>query len=204
MRAIDYKVSGLYLRGVLAGLRKITGQHYTRILEQAKLGRFSQKYPPPTLEVVATGEHLIQLMRLVRELVGPVVFNLFYTNLGRGFGQAMATLPLLREKSQALASSPNRIPQLVEFIGELHYQALGEKVDTLPGPTPGSLELIYRDCIYCAVQEQAEAPVCVNIPGLYKQLLLDLTGKRCQIEETTCAAVIGGTDCHFLLHYPAY
>ncbi len=93
MSVKNYQVTGLYLRGVLAGLRKITGQHYPTLLERCGLGQFSQKYPPPTLEIVATSEQLFKLLQLVYELVGPVVFNFFYTNLGRGFGQAMATPP---------------------------------------------------------------------------------------------------------------
>ncbi len=204
MQANNFNVSGLYLRGVLAGLRRITGQQYSGLLEQSGLGQFSQKYPAATLQTVATGKQLITLMGLVRELVGPVVFNLFFTNLGRNFGHVMATLPQLQAKSVELAASPDRIVRLVETIGELHYLALGGKVETIMGATRTSLVIVYHDCIYCTAYSQAQAPVCVNIPGLYKQLLFELTGKRCQVEETKCAAMVGGKDCFFLLTYPDY
>lgn len=201
MIATNYKVSGLYLRGVLAGLRKITGQHYSPMLHQAGLSHFSQKYPEPTLQTAANGDQLINLLKLVRELTGPVVFNLFLANLGRGFAQAMATLPQLQAKSKELTNSQSQIPLLVEYIGELHFLAVGGRVETVKGIESDSLTIIYRDCIYCAGNELSPDPICANIPALYKQLLLELTGKRCQVSEIRCAAAQGEQDCYFELSY---
>jgi predicted hydrocarbon binding protein len=199
MSARDYKISGVYLRGVLSGLRKITGQQYPTLLEKVGLGHFSKKYPPASLETVATGAQLIDMLQAVRDLIGPVVFKFFYSNLGRGFGQAMATLPQLQPKKLEFANSQIGLLELVTFIDEFHYQAMGGQIETLPEPGSDKLTLIFRDCIYCAGHPLSGVPVCVNVPAMYKQLLLELTGKRFQITETRCGAMEGGTDCYFEL-----
>lgn len=119
-------------------------------------------------------------------------------------GRLWLPLPQLQAKSAELIDSPDRIPQLVELIGNLHRQAIGTPVENLSGPEPRSLSIIYRDCIYCVGQSHVQNPVCANIPALYKQLIFELTGKRCQVSETCCGAVEGEPDCHFVLKYPLF
>lgn len=63
---------------------------------------------------------------------------------------------------------------LVEYIGELHFLAVGGRVETVKGIESDSLTIIYRDCIYCAGNELSPDPICANIPALYKQLLLEV------------------------------
>jgi len=197
MSAKEYNISGVYLRGVLAGLRKITGQQYTVLLEKVGLGHFSQKYPPATFETVATGAQLIEMLQAVRDLTGPVVFKFFYSNLGRGFGQAMATLPQLQPKKEAYAKSQISLLELITFIDDFHYQTTGGRIETISEAGSSKLTLVFRDCIYCAGHHHSEVPVCVNVPAMYKQLLLEVTGKRYQVTEIRCGAMEGGTDCYF-------
>lgn len=199
MSARDYKISGVYLRGVLSGLRKITGQQYSALLEKVGLGHFSQRYPPATFETVASGAQLIDMLQAVRDLIGPVVFKFFYSNLGRGFGQAMATLPQLQPRKAEFANSQIGLLELVTFIDDFHYQAMGGRIETVPEPGSDKLMLIFRDCIYCAGHPPSGVPVCVNVPAMYKQLLLELTGKRFQVTETYCGAMEGSPDCYFEL-----
>jgi predicted hydrocarbon binding protein len=198
-----YKVSGLYLRGVLSGLRKISGQKYESLLEQAGLSQFSQKYPAHTLETVATGTQLIRLLELIIDLVGADVFNLLYTNLGRGFGQALATFPQFHEIAQSdeYATFQMKLNHLLESIAELHNQALGGKIETKIEAEPNTFRLIFHDCFYCLHTQKATKPACVNVPAMYKQVLLELTKLRFNVEEVKCGAVTGEPDCHFILKY---
>jgi predicted hydrocarbon binding protein len=198
----NYQVSGLYLRGALAGLRKITGRQYPTLLERAGLSRYSEKYPPATLEKVASYDQLIKLLEAIKVVAGPVVFNLFFTNLGRGFGQAMATLPQLQSIAnlESFNSQSARIKRLVESIGELHYNAVGGLVTTKEIEL-NTLNITYYNCIYCVTFSQAEKPVCVNIPALYKQLLWDIMRVNLQMEETHCGAVTHERNCQFRLKY---
>jgi predicted hydrocarbon binding protein len=202
MNGENYQVSGLYLRGALAGLRKITGKQYPTLLEQAGLSHFSQKYPPPTFETVATYEQLIKLVEAIQRVSGPVVFNLFFTNLGRGFGQAMAPLPELQAiaHSGKFPSTQARITQLVKTIGELHYKAIGGLVETSE-VEPNILKITYYNCLYCVTFSKAEKPVCVNVPALYKQIILDVLNVHCQMDEIQCGAVAGDRNCHFRLKF---
>jgi hypothetical protein len=75
MRAEDYNVTGVYLRGFLSGLRKISGKSYAQLLEGAGLAQFEAKYPPLSTQVVAKGSQLIKLFQLVREFLGEDGFS---------------------------------------------------------------------------------------------------------------------------------
>jgi predicted hydrocarbon binding protein len=197
----DYNVSGVYLRGYLAGLRKLTGHQYPRLLAQAGLSQYLQKYPPADLSIVAKGRQLIALNKAVNQAISDDLFDLFSRNLGREFGRATASNPVYQATAQAAGPVTDQasLRRLMEKVIPLNLGTMNEQVSLAqPSDTDGLL-LIYEGCIYCSHRSKTEKPACHGVGAYYKELLLVLTGQRFQVEEITCGATSDSHDCHFLM-----
>ena len=201
MRAEDYNVTGVYLRGFLSGLRKISGKSYAQLLEGAGLAQFEAKYPPLSTQVVAKGSQLIKLFQLVREFLGEDGFSLFMRNLGRELAHNAATFPLFinlatnikRETPQA------EIEEWLEELISNVNRSINHDVVISTGDKPNELKISYPQCIYCAGQAPFNRPACLLVPSFYRQLILELTGISCQFDETRCGAMHGEDTCYYVL-----
>ena len=197
----DYNVSGVYLRGYLAGLRKLTGYQYARLLTQAGLSQFIQKYPPTDLTPVAKGQQLIALNKAVNQAINDDLFDLFSRNLGREFGRSAAANPVYQAAAQEAGpiTDPASFRRLLEKIIPLNLGTMNEPVSLEQNSSSDGLILIYQGCIYCSHRTKTEKPACSGVSAYYKELLLALTGQRFQVDEVSCGATSDSRDCHFLL-----
>lgn len=197
----DYNVSGIYLRGYLAGLRKLTGYQYARLLTQAGLGQFIQKYPPADLSPVAKGQQLIALNRAVNQTISDDLFDLFLRNLGREFGRSTASNPTYQAAVQEVGPITDHTSfcRLLEKIVALNLGTMNEPVSLEQTSAADSLLLVYKNCIYCSHRTKTEKPACSGVSAYYKELLLALTGQRFPVDEVLCGATSESHDCHFLL-----
>src|SRR4051812_10579021 len=136
MLAEDYEISGLYLRGYLAGLRRLTGNQYPRLLEMAGLGQYSLKYPPPTVEIIAKGKNLIALNQAVRQVIGSEAFNLFLLNLGREFGRAAAEVESLQKAVAEIGAVRDRanFSRILERVVALTRNTINENIEIREDP----------------------------------------------------------------------
>lgn len=200
MKAADYSITGLYLRNFLSGLRTTSGSHYERLLEQSGLGQFSQKYPPPTTQVVAKGRQLITLIKLIDETLGGG-FELFSHNHSRHYARNSAQVAAYREGVGAIGdvAEYDNLARLIELSVKINSQTIDEVILIEKVENPKALKLIYKECLYCAERGPLTRPSCNMISVFYRQLVLDLTGRRWQMEETFCGAMHGKPDCHFLM-----
>ncbi len=199
MSAEEYDISGTYLRGYLAGLRKITGAQYPKLLEQAGFSQFTEHYPAATFQPVIKGAQLIQLNQLIAQTLGDDLFNLFQRNLGREFGKyaAAASNALTGYQPLKTASGSTDLISLLQAIVRVNQRSTNEIIEVQPDPNSDQVLLIYHNCLYCAGRVSLEKPGCPSIVAFYKELLQSLTGQRVTLTETRCGAMHGEPDCYF-------
>jgi predicted hydrocarbon binding protein len=215
--AQDYNISAAFMRAYLAGLRHVTGSQYEKLLENAGLNRYSQKYPPATTEIITRGANIIRLNQTIYEHLDPTIYELFQKNLGREFAKPMTNSSVMQEalaKTGSLAEPSNVLKLLQTFIG--YSQATTDFRVVLAGhddplvakvlaDTPGSLVLVYQHCLFCAHLEKVDKSVCLSIVAMLKEFL-NLSARasgaravRFNCEEIRCAAATDSTDCYFLI-----
>ncbi len=204
MNAENYNVSAIYLRGYLAALRRVSGNQYVRLIKQGGLEQYADKYPPPSLEVVAKGGQLIAVDRAVLLTIGRELADLFQRNLSREFARDFCAIPGNKEEfAQILQAATSTQQLMLEVSLRLSTKIkryMSEDISVQSGPNQDTIILTYRDSIYCAHLDKAEQPACVSVVIYWKEALLQLTGKRFQIKEVLCSKVSGGRDCNFLIH----
>jgi predicted hydrocarbon binding protein len=197
----DYNVTGIYLRGFLASLRKISGKNYSQLLEEAGLQEFQTKYPAADEQVVANGAQLTSLFRLVRHFLGADGYSLFMRNLGREFAHNAATFPVLK----ILSNNVNRNMTQAEFVQwvtrtvNIVNKTINHVVRIEPGANPNEIKIIYPYCIYCMGQTGFTKPGCPLISTFYRQVILELTGISCQMDEVRCGAMHDDDSCQYIL-----
>lgn len=201
MKAEDYQISSLYLRGILAGLRHNAGSQYSRLLKEAGLSQYIDLYPPPTLEKISTGAELIRLHTVVREKMSPELYNLFIRNLGREFARTVAALPQLKEPIAQLKSSSSNNIEAAYKAGKLLIlikdQATTEQIECQVSPDNTTVWIIYRTCLQCKYSYcEPNKPCCLGVVVFLKELFLQFTGRRFQIEEIRCGSITGDGDCY--------
>jgi predicted hydrocarbon binding protein len=202
MSADNYNVTGIYLRGFLAGLRKISGKTYSQLLEQAGLGQFQTKYPPADIQVVAKGSQLINLFTVVRQFLGEDGYNLFMRNLGREMAQHTTPFPMFKTLATNITrqTPQDEFREWLELLVLTVNQTINHQVSVAKGDQPNQLKISYPQCIYCTGQGIFTRPSCPLVPTFYRQLISNLTSISCQLEETHCGAMYVGEDtCHYLL-----
>ena len=203
MKAKDYSISGIYMRGYLASLRNIVGNQYGRLLKQAGLEQYTEKYPPFTREIAARGYHIMALEKAVSEAISVDLYLLYQRNLGREFARNTAIVPGLKEKiatlRSATGSDPALVLQTVEAVIALRKEHIDEDITCLPATTGQGVVIFYKQCVQCAHIEQSEKPVCTVIATFYKELLFQLLGKRFQVDEIRCGPVFHDHECQFLV-----
>jgi predicted hydrocarbon binding protein len=202
MGAENYNISAAYLRGYLSGLRKISGPQYIRLLEHCGLSKYAEKYPPPSLEIIAKGSTIICLRQAVSDILGNDLFNLFLRNLGREFARNVASYPGLKDKVEKLGpiSTRAQLIKLFDLFGEVTSQTAEEQIRHEIAPDADGVYLTYHDCLHCAAQRgKVDSPACIGIVSYQKELLYNLTGQRFQTEEVHCGAMYNEPDCRFLI-----
>lgn len=202
MKPQDYTVSGIYLRGYLAGLRKLTGSQYSRLLEQCGLAQYKDKYPPASTEIVAKGSQLICLGQAVTRFLDADLFDLFQRNLGREFGKNVANNLLIQAEVQKIGPISGRaeLMQVLKLFRQINQSAVSEVI-TFTEAENDTVEMIYQGCVYCAGRSKLEKPGCVGVGAFHKEMLFGLTHQRYQIDEVHCGAMYGEPDCHFLIRH---
>ena len=202
IKAEDYKVSGNFLRGFLAALRRVNSAEYVRFLQAAGLERFATRYPPANLETVAKGSEFIKLLEVVRQNFNAGFYRLFMRNLGRELGTVYSDYLHLETTVAGLdqfsASTP--LIELIPAVVGLNYQVISESITIEEGTDPNMVYLTYTDCIYCAEHPKTDQPVCAMLNAFYRTLLNRITGNEYYIQEIECGAITGTRNCRFLLH----
>lgn len=216
--AQDYNISSLYLRGYLAGLRKITGSQYARLLEQVGLGKFTHRYPLSDFKPAAKGEQFIKLNLLMTEFLDGNFQELFLRNLGREFAKSVSTSPYLQEELKKVGSltEPEHFHRALEIVNRLNRLSIEQEIGFAEPNDPIALEaitnsrtggevVVFKNCLYCAHLESPEKASCVSVVSYYKEIMAIMAtmtgtrGIRFQCEEILCAAKDHHTDCYFLV-----
>ncbi len=202
MQAQDFGIRSVYLRGYLAGIRKITGAQYPRLLENCNLGQYSNRYPPLSMEVVATGEQLVQLSGQIYKALSSDMYLLFLRNFGRSFAQSAATLPGLKEKVEGFlpVKSQSALQGVLKLaISRVGGLTVGEEIVVSEIQPAEGVEIVFRNCLHAEINRALGLTECTIILSFYKELLYRLTGQRFTVTETSCGAASGGPDCFFLI-----
>lgn len=205
MKAEEYQISALYLRGLLAGLRHNAGNQYARLLKEAGLAQYIHNYPPPTLEKIATGEQVIRLHLVVREMMSPELYSLYTRNMGREFARTVSALPQLKEAIELLKKSAGSNIEIAykaeQLLMQVKDQATTEQIECQMNPDGLGLTVIYRDCLQCKYSHCiSDKSSCLGTIAFHKELLMQLTGRRYQVEEVRCGSVTGDNNCYILIH----
>lgn len=216
--AKDYTISNLYLRGYLAGLRKITGSQYPRLLEQVGLGQFSYHYPLNDLRPAAKGLQFMRLNALVGEVLDPNFQELFLKNLGREFARTVATAPYIQKELDKIDSlnEPENIRKAIEICSRFNSMNIEQEIcfaseddpiakEALEQSPSGGVVIIFKNCLYCAHLEHSPKPACSGVSSYFKEIIpmmassRGVRGLRFQCDEILCAAKDEHTDCYFLI-----
>jgi predicted hydrocarbon binding protein len=216
--AQDYNISAAFMRAYLAALRHVTGSQYEKLLEYAGLGRYSQKYPPATTEIITRGANIIRLNQTIYEHLDATIYELFQKNQGREFAKPVASSPVILEAMAKISSlaEPANVLKLIQTFYAYSQATTDFKVvvsdqtdpivaNALANAPAGSLVVNYQHCLFCAHLDKADKPACLNIVSMLKELLtlsVRATGGRAvrfNCEEIRCAAASDSTDCYFLI-----
>lgn len=224
--AKDYKISGLYLRAHLASLRKVTGNQYPRLLEQAGLAQYITKYPLPDFNCAAKGSQFIELYTRIKEFLQPSLYDLFQKNIGREFARAVCTNRYITDRLPEIGamSEPSNIIKMFGVLNTVNDKLIDQQIRVVTASdkiSPLVLKKItekgekavvvtFKNCLYCAFVDYSEGqaagkPSCQTIVHYYKELFPQLSSLagfprlRFQVEEIFCAAQQGSphTDCFF-------
>jgi predicted hydrocarbon binding protein len=217
--ARDYNISAAFMRAYLAALRHVTGSQYEKLLEQAGLSRYSQKYPPATTEVITRGANIILLNKTIYEHLDSTLYELFLKNQGREFAKPVVVAPVIQEALPQIGSltDPANILKLIKVFFAYSEATTDFKVgvsdqsdpfiaSSLASAPAGSLVVVYRHCLFCAHLDKAAKPACLSIVAMLKELLTlcaKANGSRAvrfNCEEIRCAAATDSTDCYFLIN----
>lgn len=216
--AQDYNISAAFMRAYLASLRHVTGRQYEKLLDQADLSRYSQRYPPTTTEIITRGANIIQLNLTVYEHLDATIYELFLKNMGREFAKSVATSPVIKEALAKIGSlaEPANVMKLIQtfyayskattdFKIGISDQADPIVTNALAKAPAGSLIVNYQHCLFCAHLAKADKSVCLSVVTMIKEFLTLCTrtsgtrGVRFNCEEIRCAAATDSTDCYFLI-----
>lgn len=203
MQLKEVRISGLYLRGYLAGLRKITGNQYPKMLTLAGLGQFAEKYPPAVDAPVASAYNLACLHQVIADYISPELHDMFLRNLGRSFAQNAINTPGLREavtKIGAVREDIKLFEEALQVIARvIDKTVLDGRVLLEKDPEEKGWLFIYTNCLNCVNQSRCgEVATCTAIPAFYKELIPNLTGVRVQVEEVKCGST-SDNSCEYLV-----
>lgn len=205
----DCEISGVWLRGFLAGLRKVSGASYPRLLEKSGLSRFATKYPPLDLTIVANGREIILLQQEIITLLGLDIYQLFLKNLGRQTGKNTATYPPLIEAFQK-ARPFNTIEDLkraVELYIKIVQTILTYECSLEINQAPKGILLAHHNCLLCAGLSitNIQRPFCSFSEVSIKEILQALANPRIKVEEVRCALMHPenkDSTCKYLITLP--
>lgn len=205
----DYKISAAFLRGYLAGLRKVAGTPYPKLLEKSGLGQYIHKYPPLSLEQVATGKELILLQQEALKILGADLFQLFLKNVGREYGKTAAKYPYIIEHFSKLEKikTPEEFLNAINIFVQASQTALSAPMETQLSKDGKNVIMTYVNCMLCAglATENPDRPFCGFMEASTKETLQIVLKVRLQVQEIRCAAMhrqTGETDCQFLISNP--
>lgn len=203
MQLEEIRISGLYLRGYLAGLRKITGNQYAKVMTKAGLREYLNKYPPSVDAPVATARHLLNLHEAIAEYISPELHDMFLRNLGRSFAQNAVNTPGLREailKLGPVSTDAQVFGRALHIMAKIMDKTVMDG-DVLMQTAPDGKGwlLTYTNCLNCVNQSRCnEKGGCTAIPAFYKELIQSLTGVRVQVDEVECGVAAERT-CRYLI-----
>ncbi|HMA34850.1 MAG TPA: V4R domain-containing protein [Chloroflexia bacterium] len=193
---MTHTVSGLTMRSILEGIKKVSGPQYKLVLQMSGLGRFEAEdnWPAADFTPVATQQELETIFGSIYKLLGESITRLFLRNYSAGVLQVIAG----SDWWQAQLARSREIPagqrlgwsvqMMVQASKDMQWATAEFQEDDK------AYYMLTRNCPICAQIAGSHAPLCASEEQIYGGLVLQLVGYRVVVREVACMAM-GAPAC---------
>jgi hypothetical protein len=204
-------IPGFTLHVILEAARTTSGKQFPHVLERAGLGRFIERSPPPTNQLVATPLEMKRLFTQFYEVLGEPLTRLAFRTWGKEIANYVLAPQLWGDDLRARVLS--RPPE--QQLGALIY-AIGELGNAYWSPTEMSEDaaawyMTLTPCTIClgicelaATLPAANRPttaLCTNLEGAIPAIVYQVLKRRVGVAEVACAAA-GAPHCRYAIYTP--
>ncbi|MFB0536598.1 MAG: V4R domain-containing protein [Anaerolineae bacterium] len=194
----ERRMPNAMLRNLLEACAEVLGENGLKaVLNAAGLQRFIDNYPPNNMELGVTHADYGAVEQAVEDVVGPKGAKMMLTRIGRAtFRYALEEQPaVLGLASVALKALPTatRMKVVLASLAKAATRDVNQPTDI--EEHDDHFLFVVDECA-CRWRGEKDKPVCFVTVGVLHGALRWATGRRFNIEETSCIAM-GHDACRY-------